>query len=816
MRLAQKLNFNHGRIGRFDWSSDGMHLAIPFEDGGVRVWSVNQSEPSSGDTFISAHNDRVIAACWEPGSERFATGSDGIGPVRIWRRGDRSWKLDETAAFAHGSGVAGLAWSRHGLASGDNAGRICIWDGISPRGTVLPDWPLGNKAVSALVWCKGTLYAASEHSSQLVGFDPRSRVWREVGAPFRDGIYCLAFEAGTGTLAVGSRGKVTFLIEDRVADTFSLDDETPVVGLSFSPRGGMIAIRQHSGNLITHSLGGQPRLLDKTNCGDAGYYVTGSGFSPRDPSTFVTVSDGGSALSLYIAEAGFEGEAADLAASDPAQDWDEVQGRKGGGLAEGGSDEAVSSEASTVARGRAGSGASDGHSTVAPREVADPERSGGVADSMKEEPEAKGGVSSVQVGAVGGLALSRGVEVSSCLAVDDYARALARVLEQSHGEFCMAIFGHWGRGKTHLAKRIEASLTNESVRSKEPPVYEVVWFSAWKYTSRNELWSYLYESFRESAVGDAVSLTRSWPRAARVVLEQRGLQAWLRPLMLLALASIPMTVLVNYAIVPLVSFFGLLGTYRLWKIFQTGRDAVTATPRVSNRSEQLGLQAAVGDDLRALLRAWVDPPVWSGTRWAARGFLWLVVLCSLLLALGIGLGYVANSDSSSAPQLESSGELLPEARFGRLLSSTQDSVKASLSKLLRGEHHPKVALLAAVAAIGLFVPIWLVFGGRGTDRVLLVVDDLDRVSPEEMLHVVESIKLLLEDDSVRERVQVLILVEEELIKGAVRSKYQHLVSASVGLSEDRLVEETLQKIFLSWLRLPPLNGSERLARFRHH
>ena len=42
--------------------------------------------------------------------------------------------------------------------------------------------------------------------------------------------------------------------------------------------------------------------------------------------------------------------------------------------------------------------------------------------------------------------------------------------------------------------------------------------------------------------------------------------------------------------------------------------------------------------------------------------------------------------------------------------------------------------------------------GWGTERVLLIIDDLDRCEPTQMLQVLESTKLLLEDEEVHARV----------------------------------------------------------------
>ena len=76
---------------------------------------------------------------------------------------------------------------------------------------------------------------------------------------------------------------------------------------------------------------------------------------------------------------------------------------------------------------------------------------------------------------------------NACLGARDYANAMANVFADASGEVCFSILGHWGRGKTYLMRLTEEQL---------PENYETVWFSAWKYRTKPELWAYLYESFK--------------------------------------------------------------------------------------------------------------------------------------------------------------------------------------------------------------------------------------------------------------------------------------------------------------------------------
>jgi hypothetical protein len=76
-------------------------------------------------------------------------------------------------------------------------------------------------------------------------------------------------------------------------------------------------------------------------------------------------------------------------------------------------------------------------------------------------------------------------------------------------------------------------------------------------------------------------------------------------------------------------------------------------------------------------------------------------------------------------------------------------------------------LVALVFSLVVFVPALVArcafqASPPSPDRLPLVVDDLDRCQPNHLLAVMESIKLLLEDTEIGRRVQVLMLVEEEI------------------------------------------------------
>ncbi|GAB5416514.1 MAG: hypothetical protein Crog4KO_09000 [Crocinitomicaceae bacterium] len=101
-------------------------------------------------------------------------------------------------------------------------------------------------------------------------------------------------------------------------------------------------------------------------------------------------------------------------------------------------------------------------------------------------------------------------------------------------------------------------------------------------------------------------------------------------------------------------------------------------------------------------------------------------------------------------------------------------------------------------------------------RVLLFVDDLDRCSEERIIQVVDSLRVMLEDPEIAQRVIVVIAVDERILRRAIRMKYENLLDHDQKNKEAKLLlltREYLDKLFLSGIKLGELNSNERIAIF---
>lgn len=354
------------------------------------------------------------------------------------------------------------------------------------------------------------------------------------------------------------------------------------------------------------------------------------------------------------------------------------------------------------------------------------------------------------------------------LGADIYARALARQLDRSEGETSFAVFGHWGRGKTYLLKRVEEAIADaNAIRHR----YKVIWFSAWRYPTTPEAWAYLYETVLEAAHGHR--LGSALGTTFRTRLARDGAPRAAAKLVVLALLLLPATLWIT-SVRQLAGVYGLLGAIGLvglaWRIRKRSRDLLTYFRQVHHTST-LGLQAAIGADLRALLRGWLAPigdEQDTAVSWRA--------------ILVVELGVVAIAGSIRASLL---------------------SVDALTACVITG-----VALTTGTALLLVAASV-----GERPQRVLLVVDDLDRCAPGVAIEILESLKLFVEDSRTGARLQIVALVEEDILAWSILRKYSvlfdshSLLTGLTGQSERtelarRLVAEHMQKLFLAHLRLP--------------
>lgn len=391
------------------------------------------------------------------------------------------------------------------------------------------------------------------------------------------------------------------------------------------------------------------------------------------------------------------------------------------------------------------------------------------------------------------------------LGINVYAPALATMFRTASDEFCLGIFGHWGIGKSHLARRVEQLLVNPSAsqialgekacRSDKLAMrYEVVKFSAWKYRCVPEAWVALYEAFANACTDCPWWLKLL--RKLRISIARQGFWPLTGIIGGAGLALMPFGAFFSVAQAA-ASIIGIFGILALITVLRRGSGhAKTLLDRystIASHREALGLQATIGESLRWLMSGWV--PRGHVVKW------WQTFIAIALLAIICLLWWFHLPDINST-------------KLSELCVAWSSPAFATICSLLDSN---SACVRWGIFSSYLLLSITLVFApyyiGDAPHRVLLVVDDLDRCSPEELLSLVESIKLLLEEPEFQDRIQVLMLVDELALKHAIRRKFDSVINERGGYGGDErmadaVVWEHIEKLFACHLRLPGLTSAE--------
>jgi len=360
-----------------------------------------------------------------------------------------------------------------------------------------------------------------------------------------------------------------------------------------------------------------------------------------------------------------------------------------------------------------------------------------------------------------GVALGRAIRTNSCLGADEYGEAIAETLVMSAGDVCFGILAPWGRGKTHLGRVIERKL---------PEAYSSVWFSAWKYRARPELWAFLYEKFRTAH--NATPWWQRYPQRFRAATHRTGKWSPHLALVVFALSAIPLGIWLYLGMI----LFGIIGLARLGLLYWKRQIHIRMTLQgylgVPSHSDVLGLQGAISENLTSLIRGWTQP--------AARGRLLYgaITLWSLsLLCVCTSLAFnIYGAQTYRIPFL--------------------GDINAHASALVT------IVIITALFALGTVTYTWLLTARNPTRRVALFVDDLDRVSDTELIDIIESLRLFLEESEISDRLQVVFLCQEDALHRAIVQRYRQASNAD-------FIQETLHKLLVGYIRLPPWREESR-------
>ena len=98
-------------------------------------------------------------------------------------------------------------------------------------------------------------------------------------------------------------------------------------------------------------------------------------------------------------------------------------------------------------------------------------------------------------------------------------------------------------------------------------------------------------------------------------------------------------------------------------------------------------------------------------------------------------------------------------------------------------------------------------------RIILYVDDIDRCSAIKMIDVIDSLRVILENEEIRKRLVVLCSLDEnKIISGFIHLNQSIYSSENDGLAT--MAREHLEKLFLFGIKLPELDTTQQILFLR--
>ncbi len=370
-----------------------------------------------------------------------------------------------------------------------------------------------------------------------------------------------------------------------------------------------------------------------------------------------------------------------------------------------------------------------------------------------------------------------------------FALALARLFKNAEGEFSFALLGRWGSGKTSIASLVSGYLQEpasyqrdfRSTFGSDPGEkcdqleYKTVQFNAWRYRQKPELWVYLYESFLTEYLN--CGWIEKVLKTARVNIRKIGVFQALFELLLLALTAFPLMWIslvfpFSQAVFGVAGSFGLVLLAHRW--YGSLRRLYDQYGVIKSHREHLGMQAVIGLDLQRLVASWGKSDDFNPWEKNTLG-----IVTSLVSLIWLSTFFRFNWD---------------------------DTIFLGFS----------VNYSFGIASVAGWM-IWSVAGavffssvvcktGR-VDRILLVIDDLDRCPQEEIVDLIDGIKLMTDDETIGKVVQALVLADDTILDAAIRKRFKDLADDKGDTRKIEAIREHMEKVFLCHAHLPKLTSN---------
>ena len=101
------------------------------------------------------------------------------------------------------------------------------------------------------------------------------------------------------------------------------------------------------------------------------------------------------------------------------------------------------------------------------------------------------------------------------------------------------------------------------------------------------------------------------------------------------------------------------------------------------------------------------------------------------------------------------------------------------------------------------------------NKIYLFVEDIDRCSEQKVIDIVDSLRIMLEDETICKNVMIVAAIDERILQHAIKIKYLALFKKEDFGEMAELINEYFDKLFMLGLKLGDLSASERDEYFIH-
>lgn len=99
---------------------------------------------------------------------------------------------------------------------------------------------------------------------------------------------------------------------------------------------------------------------------------------------------------------------------------------------------------------------------------------------------------------------------------------------------------------------------------------------------------------------------------------------------------------------------------------------------------------------------------------------------------------------------------------------------------------------------------------KSEKRIMLIVDDIDRCNEDKIIDIIDSLRIMLDDEYLSKKIIILAAIDERILKSAIRQKIKSLDDELGSELLNERVKEYFDKLFITGIKLGDISASDSL------